>query len=559
MWGKIGFIVLVLLSSSKVDGDTIVEVTGRVVDRKGKPVAGACVAENWFAEQAEPLKPNEPVRTDANGAFSLEVKLYGRDTVVMAFDHAGSLGGWAVIPVKGASGPIRIEAVPLVEVRGRFTCKEEPGRPPGETYATICLASSSLRVAAGRSLDSRFAMKLPPGRYQLRGGESYRYVGATRDVTLAPGGAVDLGDIDLKLTPIARLFGKKPPAWHITDARGAGKDVRPSDFKGKWVVLDFWGYWCGPCVGRSLPGWMDFAEDHAADSDKFVILTIHDPQAVDFATLDEKLKPIIRRQWRGRSLPFPILLDSTGKTVEAYGVVHWPTVVMLDPDGRVIDVPQGLGLNAEDFLASKLSPLPAAIRIARALDRDLALNTGDGGTLAELINFYDKVGRIRIRLEPEALKAAGIEKSTRVPLSLGGRFTLRAWLNLTLDVFGLTYIADGDGLRVVRGMPQNDGLARPSARLKKENALVSEALEGKVTFDFRGEPLNQVMSVLEQKTRESFVLDPAARRRGAVSPKTPVTGSSNDESLSSFLARLLAPLEMRYVIRDGVVVVTAGP
>ena len=315
-------------------------MAGRVVDKQGKPVAGAFVAENWFAEQAEPLKPNQPARTDADGGFSLELKLYGRDTVVMAVDHAGGLGGLAVIPVNGASGPIRIEVGPLVEVRGRFTC-EESGRSPGETYTTIFLASSSLRVAAGRSLDSCFAMKLPPGRYQLRGGESYRYVGAARDVTLAPERSVDLGAIDLKLTPIARLSGKEPPAWHFTDARGVAKNVQPSGFKGKWVVLEFWGYWCGPCVGRSLPGWMDFADDHAAESDKFVILTIHDPQATDFGMLDEKLRPIIRRQWRGRPLPFPILLDSTGKTVAAYGVVHWPTVVVLDPERRVVDFPRG--------------------------------------------------------------------------------------------------------------------------------------------------------------------------------------------------------------------------
>ncbi|MEJ7638242.1 MAG: hypothetical protein WKF75_09780 [Singulisphaera sp.] len=66
---------------------------------------------------------------------------------------------------------------PLVEVRGRFTC-EESGQSPGETYATMFLAPDNLRVAAGRSLASTFAMRLPAGRYQLRGGESGRHVGA---------------------------------------------------------------------------------------------------------------------------------------------------------------------------------------------------------------------------------------------------------------------------------------------------------------------------------------------------------------------------------------------
>ena len=114
------------------------EVAGRVVDQEGKPVAGARVAENWFAEQTAPLEPNRPARTDADGGFSLEVTLYSRDTVVMAIDPTGSLGGLAVIPAKGPGGPIRIEAAPLVEVRGRFTC-EESGLSPGETYATMFL------------------------------------------------------------------------------------------------------------------------------------------------------------------------------------------------------------------------------------------------------------------------------------------------------------------------------------------------------------------------------------------------------------------------------------
>ena len=136
---------------------------------------------------------------------------------------------------------------------------------------------------------------------------------------------------------------------------------------------------------------------------------------------------------------------------------------------------------------------------------------------------------------------------------------MRAWLNLTLDAFGLTYVADGDGLRVVRRTPDNGGLSRPSPRQEADNALVAHALKEKVTFDFLAEPLNRVVEALESKTRESLVLDPVASRSGAITPETSVTGSAVDEPLSSALMRLLAPVGMTYVVRDEAVVLTNVP
>ena len=43
---------------------------------------------------------------------------------------------------------------------------------------------------------------------------------------------MDLGPIDLKLKPLAKLYGKEPPPLKLTDARGTStRIVKLSDYK----------------------------------------------------------------------------------------------------------------------------------------------------------------------------------------------------------------------------------------------------------------------------------------------------------------------------------------
>jgi hypothetical protein len=45
------------------------------------------------------------------------------------------------------------------------------------------------------------------------------------------------------MSGVAKMWGKQAGEVTITDARGLPKTAKLSDFKGKWVMLEFWGHW----------------------------------------------------------------------------------------------------------------------------------------------------------------------------------------------------------------------------------------------------------------------------------------------------------------------------
>ena len=85
---------------------------------------------------------------------------------------------------------------------------------------------------------------------------------------------------------------------------------------------------------------MKFYDQYAQYRDHFAIVAFHDTRAKTFEELDEKLrsKGILEKRWGGRPLPFATLLDTTGQTLKGYQIRVFPTVVLIDPQGKVVQI-----------------------------------------------------------------------------------------------------------------------------------------------------------------------------------------------------------------------------
>lgn len=98
----------------------------------------------------------------------------------------------------------------------------------------------------------------------------------------------------------------------------------------------------------SLPSLKRFYEAHEDQRDRFEILAFSGSSAADMAGLEKQMKPFEDGKWGG-PLPFPILLDQTGKTWKAWGIIALPRFVLIDPEGNVV---RG---GSEKMLESKLA------------------------------------------------------------------------------------------------------------------------------------------------------------------------------------------------------------
>ncbi|MDP2480853.1 MAG: TlpA disulfide reductase family protein [Candidatus Palauibacterales bacterium] len=159
-------------------------------------------------------------------------------------------------------------------------------------------------------------------------------------------------------TPAARRGEASSSAWleipaPVVPFRSLGGDtVSLADYRGRVVVLNFWGTWCPPCR-REIPGLVALQRRIAGHGATVVGL------AIDSGT------PASVRAWtRAHGMTYPIWLGDTGTAVRYYQTMGFPTTLLVDAGGVIRR--RYLGPQTEEHLLGDLRRLGVDVPEAAA-------------------------------------------------------------------------------------------------------------------------------------------------------------------------------------------------
>lgn len=122
-------------------------------------------------------------------------------------------------------------------------------------------------------------------------------------------------------------MGTPAPDFEAPDI--ADKPVKLSDFRGKYVVLDFWASWCKDCRAE-MPALKQLYNDYGPKDVQFLGVSFDtDIQSlIDYGVENEIAWLNVCNKIKMKENPISVAFD-----------IHWiPTMFLIDPDGNLVTV-----------------------------------------------------------------------------------------------------------------------------------------------------------------------------------------------------------------------------
>jgi thiol-disulfide isomerase/thioredoxin len=142
----------------------------------------------------------------------------------------------------------------------------------------------------------------------------------TANTALAGPAAEALRDGDMKKLMFSAAAAELP-ASALVDGGGAEHSL--SDWRGKWVVLNFWATWCAPCRHE-----MPSLDRLQTAMPAIAVLPV--------ATGRKSVEAIAKFYAEAGVTALPVLRDPKSELARNMGVMGLPVTVILNPEGREV-------------------------------------------------------------------------------------------------------------------------------------------------------------------------------------------------------------------------------
>jgi peroxiredoxin len=321
------------------------------------PQADLKTGLQWTRKQTIPLLSQTPV--EVTGTVGAETKVGARAALPIVKKLAASLPyqqpfGTATLLLTDYGQTIKVDPATGVvleeEIHGRVQLTSGQRKMNGEYRATLALTETrqlsdterASRIRQAEAIDRVHQSLLATGGSlnKQRVQETGSQIAAFRQEFPSSPYASVLEPISEMLKQLGsqidrterhqKLAGSPAPAFALKDL--TGKQQTLAAHRGKIVVLNFFASWCPPCHAEAPHMEKEFWQKYRNRG--VLVLGVNAGERGPQTELARQFS-------KKHGLTFPVLIDAGDKVASQYGVVGYPTTIVIDRQGTVRMVDTG--------------------------------------------------------------------------------------------------------------------------------------------------------------------------------------------------------------------------